>query len=381
MPRNWVWCGLATVLVAAPIAPALANLAMCAKLVDEGRIYDQGRQIDAKTLVQGAICDGSTLSFAAAISAEETLEIPILTTLNARFGDATDLGNFQERHAAFCADDASDNVGPLADALSEAFEPCVGRLAEQQSGLYAYLQSGEVFERFSIELHMATEGESQPWTIEEVEVAPRGGASCKIELPEEIGKNAHSIACRRLTTQPITVAVATSQGEMPETTLPAPAAAEDVLLHRIAELQARLEEVARRGRASAVPSGTIAAFEVDECPRGWGYYEPAASRVVVGEGQAANLAKRSLGETDGAERIKLVREHLPEVALRLPTRAYADNSQQGSEDFITEPNPYGVQASGRGNFSEHERLTEFLGKGRPIDYMPPFVVLRYCVKQ
>ena len=68
MPRNWVWCGLATVLVAAPIGPALANLAMCAKLVDEGRIYDQGRQIDAKTLVQGAICDGSTLSFAAAIN-------------------------------------------------------------------------------------------------------------------------------------------------------------------------------------------------------------------------------------------------------------------------------------------------------------------------
>ena len=380
MPRNWVWCGLATVLVAAPMGPALANLAICAKLVDEGRIYDQGGQIDAKTLVQGAICGGAPLSFAAAISAEETLEIPILTTLNARFGDATDLGNFQERHAAFCADGA-DDVGPLADALSEAFEPCVERLTEQQPGLYGYVQSGEVFERFSIELHVAAEGESQPWTIEEVEVSPRDGASCEIELPEEISDNARSIACRRLTTQPITVAVATSQGEMPETTLPAPAATEDVLLRRIAELQSRLDEVARGSRASAVPSGTIAAFELDECPRGWAYYEPAASRVVVGEGQAANLAKRSLGETDGSERIKLVREHLPEVALRLPTRAYNDNSQQGGEDFITEPNPYGVQASGRGNFSEHERLTEFLGKGQPIDYMPPFVVLRYCVKQ
>ena len=116
-----------------------------------------------------------------------------------------------------------------------------------------------------------------------------------------------------------------------------------------------------------MPNGTVAAFELAECPRGWAYYEPAASRVVVGEGEAANLAKRSLGETDGAERIELARENLPEVALRLPTRAYNDNSEQAGEDFITEPNPYGVQASGRGNFSEHVRLTEYLGKGRPID--------------
>lgn len=120
-----------------------------------------------------------------------------------------------------------------------------------------------------------------------------------------------------------------------------------------------------------VPTGAVVAFNLPTCPEGWGDFPLASGKTILGlDGNGS----RKLLSHGGAETQTLIAENLPPHVHRVYKHAGiikgntgvrgagADDPNRGSEvaDSETGPGP---------------------GASLPFDIMPPYVVLKYCVKE
>lgn len=136
---------------------------------------------------------------------------------------------------------------------------------------------------------------------------------------------------------------------------------------RLSEIDQRVQEI-ETGPSYIIPSGTVAMFELSECPVGWSSYDGLVGRVMVGA-----TADR-IGNDIGSRDVVIPRNALPKVALRLPTKDVNRNATGPQDPYVYDRHPYAVTSVGRGNFSEHERRTEFMGQGKALQLPLPLAV-------
>jgi len=119
-----------------------------------------------------------------------------------------------------------------------------------------------------------------------------------------------------------------------------------------------------------LPSGTVIAFDRNECPAGWQPF--AEGRTIIGVGQGKDLTMRNLKDQGGVERVTLTLDEIPSHRHQIPTFS----AVMRHERFIA-----GYQATDTlGNYSDHQRPTQEVGGGQPHENMPPFIALRLCRK-
>jgi len=113
-----------------------------------------------------------------------------------------------------------------------------------------------------------------------------------------------------------------------------------------------------------VPVGTLAAFEMTSCPKGWSPYTALMDRVPVGAGGSYHV-----GTNGGLNTIALTTANLPSFNF-----SYSDTY------------PYGGRKSESGNDREEHyigtttRQGTFHGSNVPFDNRQPFRALLYCRK-
>lgn len=135
----------------------------------------------------------------------------------------------------------------------------------------------------------------------------------------------------------------------------------------------RLAMPSRESRV--VPSGMIAAFDLNECPVDWDPYSEAVGRVLVGAGSVAGLTVRRVGAEGGAETVTLNVEQLPRHQHQTVETGDPTNSKFGIG--IAMHSRTGVNWTDQFGAS----LTGFAGDGKPHENMPPFRVVTFCKRR
>lgn len=132
---------------------------------------------------------------------------------------------------------------------------------------------------------------------------------------------------------------------------------------------------------------TVGSDEPSACPEGWSTFDQLASRVPLGAGvpSDADLTARQLGveEQGGAEFLVLSERHIPRhdhshgdfdrlLAYTRDRTAWANENNRNLEGR-QEPNLFDsrpILPFGGGQN----------GNGEPLNHMPPFQVVQFCVK-
>ena len=158
-----------------------------------------------------------------------------------------------------------------------------------------------------------------------------------------------------------------------------------------------------------LPSGMVIAWTKSDIPEGWlvcdgtNYTPDLSGRFILGAGEGANLTKRELDETSGAETHKLsiaeLPEHVHKYKDRMDTEPWfnRDNNDyaftnKGLVQVDTTSENNGLQngdwqhwgkENGRGARKIWGKIcdTEKTGNNVPHNNMPPFYVLIYIMKQ
>ncbi|CAN7647698.1 hypothetical protein ASC89_20705 [Devosia sp. Root413D1] len=133
----------------------------------------------------------------------------------------------------------------------------------------------------------------------------------------------------------------------------------------------------------AVPGGAVMAFDLEQCPAGWGRFEPAVARRIVGAGEAdgvddrgANLSSYVLGQTGGAEATTLSVDQLPPHSFSISVVQDTSNNYFNGDYAMTKV--VGTPpAPPNGTLIKSDTI----GNGAPVSVRDPFVALTYCVKE
>ena len=123
-----------------------------------------------------------------------------------------------------------------------------------------------------------------------------------------------------------------------------------------------------------LPSKAVVAFKLVECPSGWGNYEPAIGRTIIGVGKADNLSNRTLEQSEGVEKYSLSEPQMPKHQHNTPQAM--DNT---GTNFGLGPKRKSVHGVKWADASTE--MTSWEGNGETVNNMPPFVALKYCMKK
>ena len=129
-----------------------------------------------------------------------------------------------------------------------------------------------------------------------------------------------------------------------------------------AELVIASQSVAEKVSEEAIPRGAILAFGGSQaCPVGWERYEAVEGRFLLGAGDGFNI-----GSGGGSAQTTLVTENLPsQIMVDLEIFHFLQPSSGGTGNqtrVVGDIDPIRIQGS------------------RPINNMPPFVAVLYCIK-
>jgi hypothetical protein len=164
----------------------------------------------------------------------------------------------------------------------------------------------------------------------------------------------------------------------------------DRQIEKLESLLYRLEDGIRF--TPGIPSEAVVAFgSAKACPEGWRNYTQAAGRTIVGVGRGNTdergnfLTARELFDAGGFEAVGLKQAEMPRHNHSLSTshqsgRSIHDGLGGSSADFGLDAdfdNPTGKTDA---SWGQMPNMISESGQGQPHDNMPPFLVLRFCIK-
>jgi hypothetical protein len=126
-----------------------------------------------------------------------------------------------------------------------------------------------------------------------------------------------------------------------------------------------------------LPSNAVVAFDISTgCPKGWKFYDKAASRVIVGatkdqqappnfDQAGKQLSARPYQAIGGEEKHTITLDEMPPHSHTAQGYAGPDAGRTGHGD---------------GLFHAVDGRTGVEGKGEPFNLLPPFVALYYCAR-
>lgn len=122
-----------------------------------------------------------------------------------------------------------------------------------------------------------------------------------------------------------------------------------------------------------MPRGAVIAFDARGCPDNgaWEQLDSVAGRVVVGAGAADGLTPRKYGDTGGYERLSV--DHIPRHSHTLSVFHGDDGTGGGGAVQVGDADANKIRANALN--------TSSVGAAEPLQSMPPFLVLTYCVKR
>ena len=121
-----------------------------------------------------------------------------------------------------------------------------------------------------------------------------------------------------------------------------------------------------------MPSGAVSAFDArTKCPNGWDEFPAAAGRAIIGIGFATDPKEvRDFSTTGGSEKHLLTETEMP-THFHETTEMIRDDSRDGIESTV----------HAKGEHHREKTRTGASGGSQPHNNMPPYLVLRYCLKQ
>jgi hypothetical protein len=123
--------------------------------------------------------------------------------------------------------------------------------------------------------------------------------------------------------------------------------------------------------AGGVPTGVVAAFDAPEdCPAGWGTFEGAAGRTIIGTGKGQGLSERRYREEGGEESHVLKVEEMPSHTHEV-VQMILDNNVDGVDSKVVQ------------SYEHHNepRRSGAAGGNQAHNTMQPFIALKYCKKK
>lgn len=136
--------------------------------------------------------------------------------------------------------------------------------------------------------------------------------------------------------------------------------------------------------AIRIPTGTVLAFDLDECPLGWTPYVPAVGRFIVGAGRGSNsdasgtlLSDRGQGSVGGLQVVTLTEANIPSHAHGFTGSLKLAGLLLNNAEYGTSPTHGGVPLHGNTNGGAPEGSR---GPPSQVENMPPYVALTYCRK-
>lgn len=142
------------------------------------------------------------------------------------------------------------------------------------------------------------------------------------------------------------------------------------LLEKLRALEGEIVSLKDQISKSISPKGIIAAFNLDNCPPGWGEFTGLNGRVIVGAGQGVGLSARTRGDTGGAESVILSIDQMPSHHHGIQL---GNNTRTGPDDWVQHADPRGgIWPVGN---------TKNTGGNAPTQLMQPYFVLKYCQRQ
>jgi|GEM_PF-1911149 len=149
-----------------------------------------------------------------------------------------------------------------------------------------------------------------------------------------------------------------------------------IIQDQIDDLKSQLTNVQK----NMIPEGTVAAFDLRQCPNGWSSFDDGAGRVIIGVGEGKNLTARTLLEKGGKEKVALSVDEMPKH------KHGATPAVKGS-GFSPKANTWKGGGSSSGSYTGYQSNIELEiaiddnGKSKPHENMPPFLALTLCRKQ
>ena len=125
----------------------------------------------------------------------------------------------------------------------------------------------------------------------------------------------------------------------------------------------------KTGPAFTISEGIVVAFHGSRCPKGWSSFNKANGRFIMGASE-----DRSLGETGGESSMHLTKEQLP-----AHTHITQVNGGRSNDTFGATSASY-TTLVGTQWADFKAALTSSTGESKSVEILPPFVVLRFCVK-
>jgi len=130
----------------------------------------------------------------------------------------------------------------------------------------------------------------------------------------------------------------------------------------------------------AVPTGAVMAFDLPQCPPGWGDFAPLAGRVVVGAGSGNRdqadklLTARTLDDFGGEETHVLTIDEMPKHTHQ--DKDYKYLMMYSGDNTLKTGDPVGKQPD-----LSHMGEVPYAGGDKAHNTMQPYYVLRYCVRK
>ena len=318
--------------------------------------------------------------------------------VDATLGTSSSSSNWGSNFSQFCSLDegtaaassrASAEIRKASTAAIEAIARCAGDLAQQNAnGIFGVLKVTNGRDGFSVEVRHRSAG-SGNWGIVGVRPTPTPvHFKCDNDLhnasltsPKPINFGSFAFTCEKSPETAIQVAVTTTAGALPVFDI-------EGLGDKLRALEERVTAIEGR----TVPVGAVAWFETSACPGGWGAYERARGRTVVGAENTENkdardalITRWSVGNVGGEESHRLTEAEMPAHQHYLPNLRLAWEESPPADGFtpgyaFSDGNDPGrIWVGGAPNPSR--QTTDTIGGGQPHNTMPPFVALTPCVKR
>ncbi|MEE9339611.1 MAG: hypothetical protein V3U87_16170 [Methylococcaceae bacterium] len=126
-------------------------------------------------------------------------------------------------------------------------------------------------------------------------------------------------------------------------------------------------------RKVTLPSGSILAFNLESCPKGWNNFQLAAGRTIVGSGKGENLTPYAKGEIGGEEVSSITISNLPSHQHLAPFGVQASEAAYGQGGAAR-------VISGSSVIIHPLTKTSPVGNGNSFSNMQPFIAMLYCEK-